>query len=243
MANEKVNHDITHIRLELARLHALKHVLVPHEHKLFHFPVVARQRDEPLRAGIRARRRRQVHVVDVENLAVDQLRPRVPVRQRHDARGLQPGRHDLMRQPRLLIRLGEDAAQWRVAGLDAAGDGAVQHARVGEERLAPAGHPDARDGARLGVAHVGRHVRAAGVNAKERGREALNPEVPDLGKVRVGLRRDAGDNEVLAVEAVEGGEVAALDRLVDSGLQRGVGERRGRCAEGDGGIRFVDDEG
>lgn len=83
-------------------------------------------------------------------------------------------------------------------------------------------------------------MRAARVDAKERCREALNPDGP---RVRVRGGRDAGYAKGLAVQAVERGEAPAGNGGVDGGLQRGVGEGGRRDGERDGSRGVVDAEG
>ncbi len=233
MPNKEVNHDGAHVGLELARLHPPHHLLPVHEHKLLDLAVVTRQRHQARRRRPpAARRRREVQVVDVQDLAVEQRVARVPVQERDDACGPEARRHDGARQPGLLVRLGEHALERRVVGLDAARDGAVQQARVCVERAAAAGDPDAGDGGGGWITHVGGEVRAARVDAKERGGEALDPEL-----------RPAGDEKGLAVQAAERGEAAAGQGRVDGLLQRGVGEGRRRGhVEGHGAVHVADGE-
>lgn len=205
MPQEEVDHDGTHIRLELAGFHLRDDLVGTHELKPVHLVVPRGGQDV----------RGHLHIVHVQDLGVIQARDRVDVGHGQDAGWPALGGYEGRGQRGLLAGLGEDTGGRGVGSLDAAGDGAVEHARVGGEMAAALGDPDAEAASLVREApDEGGHVGAAGGGTEEGGREALNVD----GAGTTGAR----DEEGLAVLGAEVGEDVCVDGGVDGLLDGAV---------------------
>lgn len=231
MPDVKVQHDKHAIGLKLLPQHSLVHLIDTHEDKLGHL-IIHRLGDNILR---------KLKVVHVQHSRVDAAHGLLHLHVRNSAGGPRVRRNVLGREGRFLLRLGEDTLERLVGGLDAARDSSVEQARVGEDVFAAAADPDL-EGAGVvggGVADEGGHVGAAGADAEQRGREALDAE-------RVVGADDAEGLAVLAVDRGEGRNVGGglgdhgvydgLEGLVGpgTGLDGGIG--RGAELDGPGGV-------
>ena len=216
MPHEEVQHDGTDIGLELPSLHPPPHLVDAHELKRLDLIIPRHGRQAS----------RQLHVVHVQHLAVEQARAGVAVRQREHAGGPRALAHQRLGQGCLLRGLGADAVRRGVGGLDAAGDGAVELARVRVQGAAAAGDPDPETCCACGIvavlSRVAGHVGAAGGDAKERRGEALDLDDGAGGRWVAGGAEDA---EWLAVGAVEDGEDVVVYGGVHEALEDGVDVR------------------
>lgn len=165
VADEEVDEDGADVGLELAREHGGRDVGAAQEDELVDLVV----------AGGGADAGGQLHVVAVEDLGVEVAGARAGVGEGEDAGGAAALGDEGGGKGGLLGGLGGYALRRGLGGLGAAGDGAVELARVRVEVPAAAGAPDEEvaGGAVGGGPDVGRHVGAAGGDAEEGGGEAL----------------------------------------------------------------------
>lgn len=141
----------------------------------------------------------------MDYVAVDETGAWVAVEGRDDAGGLDERLDEGSWEGGFFVAFGDDACQGGVGGLDAAGDGAVEHPWVGEEVAAPARDPYFHLVVWAFATYVRREMSTTSSNPEQRRGEALNAgEVPG-----------AENAEVLAVSSGQylGKEVAVNGRV------------------------------
>lgn len=184
MPDEEVNQGQRRVGLELAPRHGVLHRRQIPEIKLLDLVIPW------LRHHRVGQRRRDLEVVVVQHIGHAEPRIKAPrrgllvrpaaaarLRQvRDDAHGPHVPGHQVGGQRRLLVGLVHDALERRLVGLDAAGDGVVQHPRVRRQVAAAARHPEPVGGGGVVVAAAA-PAAAAAVAARPRAGRGRRPRV------------------------------------------------------------------